>query len=71
MRLVEQRALDCNDTSHFFAVASKKMREILSNHARQVHVQSDGSWRLLLELHTGDGVLQVVDVRDVDQIECH
>ena len=42
IRLVEQKEIDCKGRSHFLAVASKKMREILKSHARDRKAQKRG-----------------------------
>ena len=42
LRLVDQRQVDWNDRTHFFAVAAKVMRRILVDHARRRNSEKRG-----------------------------
>jgi RNA polymerase sigma-70 factor, ECF subfamily len=42
LRLVEQTALTADNRSHFFAIASRLMRQILVDHARQYKAEKRG-----------------------------
>jgi RNA polymerase sigma factor (TIGR02999 family) len=42
LRLVDQRRVDWNDRTHFFAVAAKVMRRILVDHARRRNSEKRG-----------------------------
>jgi len=45
LRLVDKKAIDYADRAHFLAVASKKMREVLRNHARDRRARKRGGDR--------------------------
>ncbi len=69
LRLVDKKSIDYVDRSHFLAVACKKMRETLRNHARDRRVQKRGGDRSRVPL--SDSVLvgsdRVVDVMILDE----
>src|SRR4051812_19136754 len=46
LRLVEQRRVDWNDRTHFFAVAAQVMRRILVDHARRRNSDKRGGAQL-------------------------
>ena len=68
LRLVDRGSIDYSDRNHFLAVASKKMRETLRNHARDRRAQKRGGDRTRVPL--SDTVLigsdRVVDVVILD-----
>ncbi|MBK9064378.1 MAG: sigma-70 family RNA polymerase sigma factor [Acidobacteria bacterium] len=57
LRLVDQTSVSFRDRAHFFAVASRAMRQILVDHARRRHADKRGgaATRLVLE----DGIASV------------
>ena len=50
LRLVGEGPVGYRDRNHFFAIASKKMREILINHAHRRDAQKRGGGRPMLQL---------------------
>ena len=69
LRLVEKKSIDYADRNHFLAVASKKMRETLRNHARDRRVQKRGGDQSRVPL--SDSVMvgsdRIVDVILLDE----
>ncbi len=69
MRLVDKKSIDYVDRAHFLAIASKKMREVLRNHARDRHAHKRGGDRARVPF--SDSVLfgfdRVVDVVCLDE----
>jgi len=65
LRLVDQTNVSFRDRAHFFAVASRAMRQILVDHARRRHAdkRGGGATRLVLE----DGTASV-EPRGVDLV---
>lgn len=53
LRLAKPGALEQNDRQHFFAVASRAMRQILVDHARRKSAEKRGGGRLAVELDEG------------------
>jgi RNA polymerase sigma factor (TIGR02999 family) len=68
LRLVDRGSIEYSDRNHFLAVAAKKMRETLLNHARDRRAQKRGGGRARVPL--SDSVLigpdRVVDVVILD-----
>ena len=68
LRLVGKKTIDYVDRNHFLAVASKKMRETLRNHARDRRAQKRGGDRAKVPL--SDSLLigkdRIVDVVSLD-----
>lgn len=60
LRLVDEKSADYRDRHHFFAIASRRMREILINHANRYRAAKRGGdrWRR---------ILFVEGVHDVDE----
>ena len=57
MKLIDQRTADWNDRSHFFAVASRIIRRILVDHAREKRADKRGGGRAAeMRLMTIEGV---------------
>jgi RNA polymerase sigma factor (TIGR02999 family) len=50
LRLVEQRQVEWNDRTHFFAVAANVMRRILVDHARRRNSDKRGGAQVLLTI---------------------
>lgn len=72
LRLVDRGSIDYSDRNHFLAIASKKMRETLRNHARDRRAQKRGGDRARVPL--SDSVLigsdRIVDVLILDDALC-
>jgi RNA polymerase sigma factor (TIGR02999 family) len=51
LKLVKQRRVVANDRAHFFALASRAMRHILCNYARDRHARKRGGGLDRVELH--------------------
>ena len=52
LRLVDEGPLDCKNRAHFCAVAARIMRQILVDHARELHRGKRGAGARLLPLDT-------------------
>ncbi len=65
-RLVESDALEIQNRSHFFAVASQQMRRILVDYARAGNAQRRGGGAVPLEL---DRVQAGIDPRGIDLLQ--
>lgn len=66
LKLVEQKSVDLQNRTHFFAIAANAMRQILVDHARTKHRDKRGGDEVKLPL---DEAFQIaVDEKDVDLI---
>lgn len=54
LRLFDQRSIDWQDRSHFFALAARVMRQILIDHFRRKRAQKHGGGYTLVTLPGGD-----------------
>lgn len=68
LRLVDQTHVSFKDRAHFFAVASRAMRQILVDHARRRHTEKRGgdATRLVLEDGTASVEPRGVDLMALD-----
>ena len=62
LKLINQRETDWKDRAHFFAVASRIIRRILVDHARQKKTEKRGSGRERVSLEHAELNLRVKDV---------
>lgn len=69
MKLIDQRTADWNDRSHFFAVASRIIRRILVDHAREKHADKRGGGRAGQSLEALDiaSATQSIDLIALDE----
>ena len=58
LRLVDQTSVSFRDRAHFFAVASRAMRQILVDHARRRHAGKRGGDATRLVLEDGTATVQ-------------
>lgn len=65
LRLVDQRGVDWNDRSHFFAVAAQVMRRILVDHARRRKSDKRGGGAIPLTI---DAAVEKAAVENFDVI---
>ncbi len=65
LKLIEQRTTDWKDRAHFFAVASRIIRRILVDHAREKHAAKRGGGARRISL---EGVEVEQGPRDVDLV---
>ena len=66
LKLIEQRDVEWESRTHFFAIAAQLMRRILVDHARTKHREKRGGDDVKLPLE--EAMLVVVDEKDVDLI---
>ena len=58
LRLIDQKSVSFRDRAHFFAVASRAMRQILVDHARRRHAGKRGGDATRLVLEDGTATVQ-------------
>ncbi len=66
LKLIDQRSVEWQSRTHFFAIAAQMMRRILVDHARTRHRDKRGGDDVKLPLE--EAMLIVVDERNVDLI---
>ena len=66
LKLIDQRDVEWQNRTHFFAIAAQMMRRILVDHARAKHRDKRGGDDVKLPLE--EAMLVVVDERNVDLI---
>ena len=66
LKLIDQKDVEWESRTHFFAIAAQLMRRILVDHARTKHCEKRGGDNLKLPLEAA--MLVVVDRKDVDLI---
>ena len=67
LKLIDQRDVEWESRTHFFAIAAQMMRRILVDHARTRHRDKRGGEEAV-KLPLDEAMLIVVDERDVDLI---
>ena len=69
LRLFRSAPVDCQNRSHFLAIAAQQLRRILINHARDRQADKRGGKRLRLSLTSVEGLVQPIeqDMIDLDQ----
>ncbi len=68
LKFQNQKDLDIKDRTHFMALASTAMRQVLVDHARSHKAQKRGGGALLVTLHESDAI---GDNRDQDLLDLH
>jgi RNA polymerase sigma factor (TIGR02999 family) len=67
LKLIDQRDVEWESRTHFFAIAAQMMRRILVDHARTRHRDKRGG-ETVVKLPLDEAMLVVVDERNVDLI---
>ena len=69
VRLIDQTGVQWKDRAHFFAVAAKAMRQILTDHARRkLADKRGGDWQRVTLENVGAGSAAEVDVLTIDEL---
>ncbi len=67
LKLVDQRSMDFEDRTHFFAISARLMRQILVDHARTKHREKRGGPDAVI-VELDEAVHIGIDARSVDLI---